>query len=88
MLIKALKIKEALDFSAEAVKSYPSKLEVLEWRAKACFYDGNDVLARRAINAAYDIDPDYAELQKLEKRIKKSTELKEKASQTFKAGNL
>lgn len=60
-LIKARKVKEAVEFSDKAIQDFTNKLEVLEWRAKACYYNGNEPLAKKAINLAFNIDPDNIE---------------------------
>jgi hypothetical protein len=60
-LVKARKVKEAVEFSDKAIQDFPNKQEVLEWRAKACYYNGSEPLAKKAINLAFSIDPDSAE---------------------------
>jgi len=86
MLIKARRCKEAQEFSDKAVALFPNKKEVLEWRAKAQYFNGSEILATKTLNSAFDIDSEDLECQKLLKTIKKSNEMKEKASEFFKAG--
>jgi tetratricopeptide (TPR) repeat protein len=53
-------------------------------RGRIIFYNGNEVLARKQLTNALELDPDSAEIRKAIKNIKLSTELKEKASEFFK----
>jgi Flp pilus assembly protein TadD len=58
MLIKARKVSDAVEFSETAVTLFPNNIEILEWRAKATYYDGSEALAKKAINQAFSLDPD------------------------------
>lgn len=53
-------------------------------RGRIIFYNGNDVLARKQLQSALELDPDSDVIKKAIKNIKLSTELKEKASKLFK----
>ena len=55
-------------------------------RGRIMFYNGND--ARKQLLLDQELDPENLEIKKYMKNILLSTQLKEKASETFKKGDL
>lgn len=48
------------------------------------FYNGNEVLARKQLQHALELDPESEAIKKAIRNIKMSTDLKEKAGEYFK----
>jgi len=57
-------------------------------RGRIIFYNGNEVLAKKQLQVALELDPDNETNKKAIKNIKLSNELKEKASESFKKGDI
>jgi hypothetical protein len=57
-------------------------------RGRIIFYNGNEVLAKKQLQVALELDPDNETNKKALKNIKLSNELKEKASESFKKGDI
>jgi DnaJ family protein C protein 7 len=57
-------------------------------RGRIIFYNGNDSLARKQLMVALELDPDNEMIKKAIKNINQSSSLKEKASESFKKGDI
>jgi DnaJ homolog subfamily C member 7 len=57
-------------------------------RGRIIFYNGNDSLARKQLVVALELDPDNEMIKKAIKNINQSSSLKEKASESFKKGDI
>ena len=57
-------------------------------RGRIIFYNGNEALAKKQLQVALELDPDNETIKKAVKNIKLSNELKEKASESFKKGDI
>lgn len=57
-------------------------------RGRIIFYNGNEPLAKKQLQAALELDPESEMIKKAIKNIKASTDHKEKASESFKKGDI
>lgn len=57
-------------------------------RGRIMIYNGNEVLAKKQLQVALELDPDNETNKRALKNIKLSNELKEKASESFKKGDI
>ena len=57
-------------------------------RGRIIFYNGNEALAKKQLQVALELDPDNETIKKAVRNIKLSNELKEKASESFKKGDI
>lgn len=57
-------------------------------RGRIIFYNGNDALAKKQLQVALELDPENETIKKAVKNIKLTNELKEKASESFKKGDI
>lgn len=89
-LLKACKLKEAQEFSAELMKS-PDTGNVpliMAWRGRIMIYGGGDTIGQKMLKEALQRDPDCSDAMKAIKMVKTITQAKEEAGELFKANKL
>lgn len=57
-------------------------------RGRITFYNGNEALAKKHLMSALELDPENEMIKKAIKNIKLSNDLKERATESFKKGDI
>lgn len=86
-LLRAYKLKDAIDFAKEMHKQpavISSNPKVRAWIGRIFCYSGNEALGKQLVMSALQSDPDNVAAQKAVKNLKRAAEAKEKAGAFFK----
>ena len=57
-------------------------------RGRIIFYNGNDALGRKQLKVALELDPENEMIKKAIRNIKLSHDMKERATDSFKKGDI
>lgn len=89
-LARSAKLQEATTFCNQIAgwNCFKQSGAIQAMSGRITFYNGNEVLAKKKLQAALESDPDNESIKKALRNIKLATELKEKASELFKKNEI
>jgi tetratricopeptide (TPR) repeat protein len=86
--LRSSKLSDAVTYSQQAAQQFKNSARIQGMRGRIIFYNGNDVLGKKQLQAALELDPENEMIKKAIRNIKLSNELKEKATESFKKGDI
>jgi hypothetical protein len=87
-LLRASKLAEAVTYSQQAALLFKASPRIQGMRGRIIFYNGNDTLGRKQLQAALELDPENEMIKKAIRNIKLSHDMKERATDSFKKGDI
>jgi tetratricopeptide (TPR) repeat protein len=87
-LLRASKLAEAVTYSQQAALLFKASPRIQGMRGRIIFYNGNDALGRKQLQAALELDPENEMIKKAIRNIKLSHDMKERATDSFKKGDI